>query len=148
MSKTMRITKIIKFAMSATQVSSQEDSTTDSSNNDDTAPTDSPLDRSVSIILLAFAFLLPIFFFPYLAISVEFGKSIFIAATAIVALILWLVARLKDGQFVIPRSSLLASLGVVALVFFLATLFSPAFSVSFSGLIFELGTFAVRLKNN
>ncbi|MAG12584.1 hypothetical protein CL630_02105 [bacterium] len=85
-------------------------------------------------------FLLPLFILPSLNILPDAGKSIFAAGAVVLVLLFWLFARLKGGVLVLPRSILLLFLGIVALLFLIAAVFSPAFVISFEGLTYESGT--------
>jgi len=138
----MNITKITSLVMKRLHSNQRGVSSGEPALSVPPPPIVTPHDKSVFTILLVAAFLLPLFFFPYLNLTVELGKGIFVAVVAVLGMILWLVARLKDAQFIIPRSVLLASIGIIVLVFLLSALFSPAISVSLGGAIFELGTFS------
>ncbi len=109
---------------------------------DDTLSTvkESKLDTGVFFIILSLAFLIPIFFVPQAMLEVS--KSVLISTLVAVAFFLWLIARMKDGKFVFPKSLLLLS-GLALPVAFLASgIFSAVPRVSLLGLGYETGTFS------
>ena len=100
------------------------------------------LENITFVILLVVPFLLPLFFIPSNSFPVPFSKMILLSLAVIIALGCWVVARLKDGQFVLPsRSWLLAGAGVVG-VAIVSALFSGSIRASFSGQMLEVGTVA------
>ncbi len=101
---------------------------------------ESVLDNIASWVLIAGTFLLPIFFLPSLEIPIENGKAVFLATLVVIVFILWLLARLREGTFSIPRIPLLWGIEGVLAVFLLATIFSPVFQISLSGFVYEKGT--------
>ena len=94
-----------------------------------------------SSLLFFLGLLVPIFFLPIFNISPDVSKSVLISTFVTVAFFLWLIARLKDGRFVFPRSIILGSGAVLSLVFFFSAIFSEAPKVSFVGIGYEVGTF-------
>jgi tetratricopeptide (TPR) repeat protein len=102
----------------------------------------SRLDGISFIILQAILFLTPIFFVPMLSVPFQVGKSAFLIYGVIALLLLWLVARLKDGLFAVPKSLFYASAGLLAVVYSIAGLLSGNKAVSFAGQGFEVGTVA------
>jgi tetratricopeptide (TPR) repeat protein len=95
----------------------------------------------ISFYLIFFlAFLLPIFFLPLFNISVDVWKSVLLSTFTAIAFFLWLIARLKDGTFIFPKSIVLLSGAVIPVVFLLSSIFSKIPSVSFVGLGYEIGT--------
>jgi len=61
------------------------------------------------------------------------------------SLFFWLVSRLGDGKFVIPKDKLLLFAGIVPLVFLISSFFSYSFYSSLFGNGFEIGTFGSML---
>lgn len=104
---------------------------------------ESKLDKSVFFIILSLGFLIPIFFIPQAMLEVS--KSVLISTLVAVAFFLWLIARMKDGKFVFPKSLLLLSGLLLPVAFFASGIFSEVSRVSLLGLGYETGTFAVIL---
>lgn len=96
-------------------------------------------------ILLITIFLLPIFFIPITGISLGIAKGFLFAIAVSISFLFWLISCLKRGEVSFPKSSILLSFGVVALVFLISSLFSPAVSVSMFGFGNETGTFITVL---
>lgn len=92
-------------------------------------------------LLLLLGFLVPVFFLPFFNISPDVSKSVFISTFVMVAFFLWLIARLKDGRFIFPKSIILIAGALIPLVFLLSSAFSDTPKVSFIGLGYEIGTF-------
>ena len=82
------------------------------------------LERIGSFCLLALAFFLPVFFVPALSFPFQFSKALLLSLFVLVIFSLWVVARLKDGEFVIPSSPLYIALGVIVGLFILSGLSS------------------------
>lgn len=99
------------------------------------------LDRISLIALSVVVVLAPLFILPFTKIPVESSKNLLLVVGLAVAIITWSAARFSDGKISIPKSVLLLSgLGIVV-VFFISALFSSASSVSFFGVILDIGTF-------
>lgn len=98
------------------------------------------LERISSLCLFALVFLLPLFFVPALSFPVQFSKALLLSALVIVAFCVWVVARLKDGRFVIPSSTMLIALAGVVVIFALSGFFSGSAALSLLGQGFEIGT--------
>ncbi|MFA6158924.1 MAG: tetratricopeptide repeat protein [Candidatus Paceibacterota bacterium] len=94
------------------------------------------------IALQALLFLTPLFFVPIASIPFQGGKNLFLILGVSVVFVLWLVARLKDGVLVFPRSLFYASSGLLAATYVLAGIFSGNRETSFAGQSFDLGTLA------
>jgi len=92
--------------------------------------------------LYAVFFLLPIFAIPSAVVPLGFSKTAFFIVVVCVALLLWAVARLRDGEVTLPRGALMPLLGLIVLVSVVATLASGAVPLSWSGTWFEAGTLA------
>ncbi len=93
-----------------------------------------------AIFLLGF--LLPIFFLPINGIPLDASKAILVALFTLVSFSLWLLGRLVDGAFSLPKSVIFLGSGILGLSVLLASLLSPAPYVSLIGQGFETGTFA------
>ena len=97
-------------------------------------------DRISFYIFLTTVFLLPFFFIPTFTSSLSIIKGFLFVVGVILAFIFWLIARLTDGDISIPRSPILLSGLFIVLVYGIATIFSPAKSLSFIGSGFEVVT--------
>src|SRR3989344_1321077 len=93
-------------------------------------------------ILLATAFLIPIFFIPSATFQFQFSKAVFISLAVLVSFALWLVARLKDGRYLLPNNIVFVASGVLLTVMFISTLASSSIRASFIGQGFEIMTWA------
>lgn len=96
---------------------------------------------SYSLILLL-GFLVSIFFIPVFNISVDISKGVLISTFISISFFLWLIARLKDGRFVFPKSIILLGGAILPVALFFSSLFSDAPASSFVGLGYEIGTFS------
>jgi len=93
-------------------------------------------------LVLFLGFFIPLFFFPFFNISVGVSKSVLISTFAAVAFFLWLIARLKDGRFVFPKSLVLLAGAFLPIALFFSAVFSDAVGSSFVGLGYEIDTFS------
>ncbi|MDP3957946.1 MAG: tetratricopeptide repeat protein [bacterium] len=103
---------------------------------------DSALDRFSSGALIVLGFLLPVFFLPLAGIGVEMAKGALVAVVALVAFALWLLGRLVDGKFDIPKNLALLAGVLLGLALLVASVVSGAPSVSLVGSGFDTDTFA------
>lgn len=101
---------------------------------------ESKLDKSVFFIILSLGFLVPTFFIPQAMLEVS--KSVLVSTLVAIAFFLWLIARMKDGKFVFPKSILLLSGLLLPIAFLASGIFSEVPRVSLLGLGYETGTFA------
>ncbi|MBI5004711.1 MAG: tetratricopeptide repeat protein [Candidatus Lloydbacteria bacterium] len=92
-------------------------------------------------IVLGLAFLLPIFFLPIGHLSILFSKNILLSMAMFITSTLWFFARLKKGEFVIPKTFLFAAGAIILLVFLISSFLSSVPQVSFLGVGSEIGTF-------
>lgn len=91
-------------------------------------------------LLLLLAFLLPIFFIPGGAVALEFSKIVLLELVVLVAMLIWALHALKEGNIEVPKSVLLA-VGFLLVLQFIASAFaSPAPLVSFFGSGYDMGT--------
>jgi len=93
------------------------------------------------VLLISAVFLLPIFFIPFLQLSLNFSKNAILGILVITSFIFWIIARLKTGEVAIPKSGILYALGIVTFFIFLSSLFSAVPKVSLFGYGNELDTF-------
>jgi Tfp pilus assembly protein PilF len=103
-------------------------------------PKQSRLETAAYIVLSLVLFFAPIFFIPSLSVPFALGKSGLLLYGTALALVLWMVARLKDGVFEAPKSWFYASSLLVAVTYLVSALVSGNRGVSLSGQAFELGT--------
>ncbi|KKW06563.1 MAG: Tetratricopeptide TPR_1 repeat-containing protein [Parcubacteria group bacterium GW2011_GWA2_49_16] len=110
----------------------------------------SPVKKSLSnfnaehwsfVVLFAGLAILPLFFIPKSVLSFDIAKGTVLFGALVVATLLWLIARMKSGRFVFPRSRLLGALAILPLVFLVSALFSKVPVVSLLGIEYETGTF-------
>ncbi|MFA6385450.1 MAG: hypothetical protein WCW29_01750 [Candidatus Paceibacterota bacterium] len=73
------------------------------------------------------------------------SKGFILSIGMTLSLFFWLVSRLGDGKFVIPKDKLLLFAGIVPLVFLISSFFSYSFYSSLFGNGFEIGTFGSML---
>ena len=100
----------------------------------------SRLDTAAYIVLGIVFFLAPIFFIPSLSVPFTLGKSALLLYGTALALVLWMIARLKDGVFEAPKSWFYVSSGLVAVAYLVSALVSGNPGASLGGELFELGT--------
>lgn len=98
------------------------------------------LERISSWSLFVLVFLLPIFFVPALSFPIQFSKALFLFLLVLAAFCIWVVARLKDGRFVVPNSPMLFALLAVTCIFTISGLLSGSVASSLLGQGFEVGT--------
>lgn len=98
------------------------------------------IERIASWSLFALIFLLPAFFVPAISFPVQLSKALLLSALTLIAFCVWIVARLKDGRFVIPNSIILLALAAVVGIFTLSSFLSGSISLSLLGQGFEVGT--------
>lgn len=98
------------------------------------------LERFAGLVLLVCIFLLPIFFIPSVSFPFSQAKAVLFSVSVLLAFSAWVIARLKDSRFVIPRTLMLFSLGAFAVLAALSSLLSGTVSDSFFGQGFEVGT--------
>ncbi len=92
-------------------------------------------------IMYSLLFLLPIFVLPLAIWPVAFSKAILFYIGVTVAFLFWLFAVLQKGNLLIPKSILFVLLGVIIVVWLIASIFSLNFKLSFIGAGYEIGTF-------
>lgn len=100
----------------------------------------SRLDTIAYAVLLLTVFLVPFFFIPSLVVPFGLSKSALVLYGTAISLVLWMIARLKDGVFEMPKNWLYASSLLVAVTYLLSALFSDNPDLSLSGSSFEFGT--------
>ncbi len=97
---------------------------------------------NLSFFSLLFTFAVSAFFFvPYVPVSLDEGKGFLLSVGITLSLFFWLMARLSDGKFTIPKDRLLFFGFLIPIVFFVSSFFSFSKYLSFFGQGFEVGTF-------
>ncbi|HEY4515054.1 MAG TPA: tetratricopeptide repeat protein [Candidatus Paceibacterota bacterium] len=99
--------------------------------------------RGLFAILALATFLLPIALVPWGVFYQGADKTFIFIIFAILACIFWIIARIVDGQIVFPRSMILLGAVFVTLAYLLAAIFSVNSYNSFSGTLFDNGTYWV-----
>ncbi len=97
------------------------------------------------VILLSTIFLSLFFFIPYTPVTLEASKGFLLSIGSILSFFFWLIARLGEGKFSIPKDRLILLAGIIPVVFLIASLFSSSLYVSLFGSGFEVGTFGSML---
>lgn len=100
----------------------------------------STLERLARNLLLMLVLLLPVFFIPSIAFPFAGAKALLLSLSVLVAFSLFLIARLKDGLFVLPETPLPFTLGIIAVLFAFSGFSSGSAATSFFGQGFEVGT--------
>jgi cytochrome c-type biogenesis protein CcmH/NrfG len=97
------------------------------------------------VILFATVFGSLFFFIPYVSVTLEASKGFLLSVGVTLALFFWLIARLGEGKFIVPKDRLILFAGIIPFVFFVASLFSSSLYISLFGHGFEIGTFGSML---
>ena len=96
----------------------------------------------LSFVILLFTLFLSLFFFiPYTPVTLEASKGFLLSVGTTLSVFFWLVARLGEGKFTIPKDRLILFAGIIPLVFLVSSFFSSSLYVSLFGSGFEMGTF-------
>ena len=98
-------------------------------------------DRLASILLSLTVILGLLAFVPNAFIAGSSLKGFILVVGSMLSFMVWLVGRLAEGSFRIPRSSILAALGIFVGVAFISAVFSHAPYLSFFGENFDQGAF-------
>lgn len=103
-------------------------------------------DTAAAWVLMLSVLLSVVFFWPTLGISLTPTKVSLVALGFLLALILYILARLTRGNVIVPPLALVGALWLVPLAYALSTLFSGAnLTASFFGTNFETDTFGFIL---
>src|SRR3989344_3423012 len=95
----------------------------------------------VYLVILLTAFLMPIVAVPFGVGEIMADKRLVFTILALLALVGYLIARLSDGTFTLPRSRVLYAFGLVSFAYLLSAIFSTYPSASFAGSLFDSETF-------
>ncbi len=97
-------------------------------------------DKVAYCLFSFFVFLLPLLFLPqFLGLNTEMSKLIFSSVMLLVVFVVWLLARLEDGLFILPKNLVSWSLLLILIVSFASSLSSDYIGQSFVGNL-EMGT--------
>lgn len=93
-------------------------------------------------LLLAVAFLSPIFFLPFSFISTQFGTSLLFAFGVIAVILIYIISSLLSGSIDLPRSAkyVVSFTVVVPIVYVLAGIANGFSRMSFFGYTFDINT--------
>ncbi len=97
------------------------------------------------VTLIATIFISIFFFIPYVPVTLEASKGFLISIGATLSIFFWLIARLGEGKFSIPKDRLLLIGGLIPAIFLVSSLFSSSLYISLFGSGFEIGTFGSML---
>lgn len=98
----------------------------------------------VSVVSLSLSVFLGILaFVPGNYMPASILKGYLIVILTIVAFMSWLVGRLIEGSFHIPKSPILAATGILAFVLFISSIFARSTHLAFFGEMFDAQTFAL-----
>jgi tetratricopeptide (TPR) repeat protein len=97
-------------------------------------------DQVLYWLVLASAFLLPLFFIPGDLIAPEFAKMLLLEVAVLFGILSWGLGRLRDGILAVPKSFLLLVSVLLLVQFVVSAIASPAPFVSFIGSGYDLGS--------
>jgi len=103
------------------------------------------LNKLSFLILLLTLFTSLFFFIPYTPVTLEASKGFLLSVGATLSLFFWLISRLGDGKFLVPKDKLILFGAAIPLVFLISSFFSSSLYVSLFGSGFEVGTFGSML---
>ncbi len=90
--------------------------------------------------ILGTLFLSLFLFIPYVPITLDANKGFLLSIGAVLSLAFWLMARLGEGKFSLPKDNILLFAGAIPVVFLIASFFSSSKYISIFGSGFEVGT--------
>ncbi|MHB8651752.1 MAG: tetratricopeptide repeat protein [Minisyncoccota bacterium] len=94
----------------------------------------------VALMVAIFGGLL--FFIPGVPFTLDVGRGFVFSLGVLVAFLAWLIARMKDGRFVFPKTKMFWGIGAIMGLTVLSGVFSTVPAVSFLGIGGEVGTVA------
>jgi tetratricopeptide (TPR) repeat protein len=96
----------------------------------------------LSFVTLILTLFISLFFFvPFIPVGISVSKGFLVYIGVTLAMFFWLIARLGEGKFTIPRDRLILFAGIVPIVFLISSFFSSSLYISLLGNGFEIGTF-------
>lgn len=96
-------------------------------------------------ITLALLFILPLFFIPGGALSIDVAKSAILSLGVIAVVLVFLLEIWRQGELNIPWHSFIFVVALLPLVYLLSALLSTPSSLALLGYNFEVGTFGYML---
>lgn len=99
------------------------------------------LDRLSFVSLFTTILLIPFFFLSFVKIPLDISKSLVLILGITLSFVFWVLARFFDAKIVIAKSPLFLGLSGVLLVTFLSAVFSKTLSLSFFGIMLDIGSF-------
>jgi len=102
--------------------------------------TNQKIDTIGTFIILTVAFLLPIFFLPFLSVPLQETKLFLLTAGVFLAVLLWTIARLKGNSIAIPQEKFVIPLITLPFIALFASLFSGDIFHSLVGQGFQIDT--------
>ncbi len=97
------------------------------------------------VTLLSTLFVCLFFFIPYTPVTLEASKGFLLSVGTTLSLFFWLISRLGDGKFVVPKDKLILFAAAIPFVFLISSFFSSSLYISLFGSGFEVGTFGSML---
>ena len=98
--------------------------------------------NSLSFITFISTLFVSIFFFiPFVPINLSASKGFLIFIGITLSVFFWLISRLGEGKFTVPKDRIILFAGIIPLVFLISSFFSPSLYLSLFGNGFEVGTF-------
>lgn len=102
--------------------------------------------NKLSFVLLLATICGSIFFFvPFAPVSLEASKGFLISVGITLSVFFWLIARLGEGKFSVPKDKVLLFGAMIPVSFLIASFFSSSLYISLFGSGFEVGTFGTML---
>lgn len=102
--------------------------------------------NKLSFVTLLFTLFVSLFFFiPFTPVTLDASKGFLLSVGVTLSLFFWLISRLGDGKFVVPKDKLILFAMAIPLVFLISSFFSSSLYVSLFGSGFEIGTFGSML---
>lgn len=97
-------------------------------------------DTIVSYIVIGLIFLLPLFFLPASTVSFGIAKSFLFIVGTLIALMLWVIARLKDDEIVFPAPLISGTFLSLPIVVIISALCSPHPAQALFTNVFEINS--------
>src|SRR3989338_1206034 len=104
------------------------------------------INRLSIFIILGSIIILPIFFLPFVPVSLGIAKAVLFGIGVIIALVLWLLSRLIEGNIVIPKHPLVIFAWLLPLTFVISAIFSKSFGNGIWGQGFDVGTVSMMFS--
>lgn len=101
--------------------------------------------KFASFFLQASVVLLPFFFLPFVSVPLDVSKGLLLSVGVIFSFLFWIIARLAEGTFTVPKSKVLFAAFLLPVVYLISSALSPNFNISFFGQGFDVGTAATSI---